>query len=90
MKFSDNLLKTVLGLVLAVSVGLTANFAAWAQSANPEANGIEAITVAGQQGGNTVIRITLRQPLANPPAGFTITNPPRIAFDFPNTVNALG
>ncbi len=28
--------------------------------------------------------------MANPPAGFSLINPPRIAFDFPNTVNALG
>jgi type IV pilus assembly protein PilQ len=28
--------------------------------------------------------------LANPPAGFAINNPPRIALDFPNTVNGLG
>ena len=90
MKLSDKIMKTMLGLVLAIGVGLTTSVAAWAQSANPEANGIEAITVAGQQGGNTVVKITLRQPLANPPAGFTINNPPRIAFDFPNTVNALG
>ena len=44
----------------------------------------------GQQGGNIIVKITLRQPLANPPAGFTINNPPRIAFDFPDTDNALG
>jgi type IV pilus assembly protein PilQ len=28
--------------------------------------------------------------LANPPAGFAITNPPRIALDFPDTGNGLG
>src|SRR4029079_19584038 len=36
------------------------------------------------------VKFPLRQPLANPPAGFTINNPPRIAFDFPDTDNALG
>src|SRR5688572_5107917 len=62
-----------------------------AQSAAPATtNSIEAINVTGQQGGGIVVRITLRQPLANPPAGFTINNLPRIAFDFPNTSNALG
>ncbi len=60
----------------------------WSQQSVP--NSIEAINVAGQQGGNIVVRITLKQPLPNPPAGFTINNPPRIAFDFPNTGNALG
>src|SRR5258706_7089225 len=66
-------------------------FTAWSQPAGPEVtNSIEAINVAGQVGGNVVVRITLKQPLANPPAGFTINNPPRIAFDFPGTRNALG
>ncbi len=90
MKFSDNILKTAHCLVLALAVGLATTVAAWAQSAGPDGNSIEAISVAGQQGGNIVVKITLKQPLANPPAGFTINNPPRIAFDFPNTGNALG
>ena len=90
MKVWDRGMQTVQRAVLAVGAGLIASFAAWGQSATPQANGIEAIAVAGQQGGNIVVKITLRQPLANPPAGFTINNPPRIAFDFPDTDNALG
>ena len=77
-------------LALAFAIMLFAT-AASAQSAAPAAsNNIEAIDVAGQQGGNIVVRITLKEPLANPPAGFTINNPPRIAFDFPGTGNGLG
>jgi type IV pilus assembly protein PilQ len=90
MNISDKIMKTVHSLALSIGVGLVASFAAWGQGASPDVNGIEAITVAGQQGGNLIVKITLRQPLANPPAGFTINNPPRIAFDFPNTENALG
>ena len=90
MKVWDKGMQTVQRAVLAIGAGLIASFAAWGQSATPQANGIEAIAVAGQQGGNIVVKITLRQPLANPPAGFTINNPPRIAFDFPDTDNALG
>ena len=90
MKVWDKGMQTVQRAVLAVGAGLIASFAAWGQSATPQANGIEAIAVAGQQGGNIIVKITLRQPLANPPAGFTINNPPRIAFDFPDTDNALG
>ena len=90
MNISVKIMKTVHSLALAISVSMLASVAAWGQGASPDANGIEAITVAGQQGGNLVVKITLRQPLANPPAGFTINNPPRIAFDFPNTENALG
>ena len=86
------ILKTTRGLAWALAASMAIVITAWAQSAPPDAanNSIEAINVAGQQGGNIVIRISLKQPLANPPAGFTINNPPRIAFDFPNTDNALG
>ncbi len=89
MKFTE-CTKTLRRALLSVGVGLIASFAAWGQTSNPQTNGIEAITVAGQQGGNIVVKITLREALVNPPAGFTINNPPRIAFDFPNTENALG
>src|SRR5208283_6200276 len=37
-----------------------------------------------------IIKVGLKSPLANPPAGFSINTPPRIAFDFPNTENGLG
>lgn len=90
MNLSATIIKTVHRLLLVASLGLITSLSAWGQAAVPETNGIEAISVAGQQGGNIVVKITLRQPLANPPAGFTINNPPRIAFDFPNTENALG
>jgi type IV pilus assembly protein PilQ len=74
-----------------LALGLLLSFAAWAQTTPPaESNSIEAINVSGLQGGAIVVRVTLKQVLANPPAGFTINNPPRIAFDFPNTGNALG
>ena len=53
-------------------------------------NSITALTASSASSGATVIKIELTQPLTNPPAGFTINTPPRIAFDFPNTVNGLG
>ena len=40
--------------------------------------------------GTTMIKFALKDPPAIPPAGFAINNPPRIAFDFPNTANGLG
>lgn len=52
-------------------------------------NSITALSVSAGNG-VTVIKVALEQPLANPPAGFTINTPPRIAFDFPNTTNGLG
>ena len=36
------------------------------------------------------MRITTKEPLAAVPPNFAVSNPARIAFDFPNTVNALG
>jgi len=60
-------------------------FPAWAQG-----NSIESIDVSPQLAGKIVVKVTLTAPPASPPAGFSIANPPRIAFDFPNTTNALG
>jgi type IV pilus assembly protein PilQ len=57
--------------------------------AMPEQNALEAIDVSSEAG-KVVVRIKLKEPLANPPAGFALSNPPRVAFDLPNTVNALG
>jgi type IV pilus assembly protein PilQ len=54
-----------------------------------QANSIEAIDVS-QQGGKVVLRITTKEPLDTPPPSFTVANPARIAFDFAETLNALG
>ena len=59
--------------------------AALAQSANS----IEQVSVTRGASGNTLVRFTLKAPLANPPAGFAVVSPPRIALDFMNTSNAL-
>jgi type IV pilus assembly protein PilQ len=56
----------------------------------PEAaNSIDALDVSANAGKIT-IKLTLKEALQAPPVGFTITNPPRISFDFPNTKNGLG
>lgn len=55
-----------------------------------QTNSIESVNVSPQPGGRVLVRITLKQPPANPPAGFTVSNPPRIALDFPGTANAMG
>ena len=54
-----------------------------------QANSIEAFNVL-QQDGKTVVRVTTKEALKSVPPNFAITSPARIAFDFPNTVNALG
>lgn len=61
----------------------------WTGAAFAQANSIEAFDVA-QQGGNIVVRITTKEPLKSAPPSFTVANPARIVFDFPDTVNALG
>ncbi len=60
-----------------------------AQAASAQ-NSIESVSVSPQSGGKVVVRVGLKEALATAPAGFTVNNPPRIAFDFANTGNALG
>ena len=53
-------------------------------------NSIDAVAVSRGTAGRTVIKMTLKEPLATAPAGFSINNPPRIALDFPATGNGTG
>jgi len=46
--------------------------------------------VAAEQGGSIVLKLTMAQPLAAAPGSFSVANPARIAFDFPDTANGLG
>ncbi len=71
---------------LAGVLSLAVAGAAWAQTGNS----IDALTVSKGSSGNTIVRFTLKSPPANPPAGFAIASPPRIALDFLDTGNALG
>jgi type IV pilus assembly protein PilQ len=52
-------------------------------------NAIEGLDVSTETG-KVIVKLKLKEPLANAPASFSLANPPRVAFDFPNTVNALG
>jgi len=63
---------------------------AYAQDSTDEMNAIQSISATNLQGGKVVIKVGLKKPLEVQPAAFTINTPPRIAFDFPNTANALG
>ncbi len=80
MRFLSSLFHGVLTLLLSA-----ASVAAYAQ-----ANSIEAVDVSPAAAGKVIIRVTMKQAPVSPPAGFTVNNPPRIAFDFPNTTSALG
>ena len=52
-------------------------------------NALETFKVA-QQGGEVIVRVTMKEPLSAVPGSFTVANPARIAFDFPGTINAHG
>ncbi len=54
-----------------------------------QTNSIDNFQVS-QQAGKTVVRVTTKEPLNSVPPNFSVASPARIAFDFPNTVNALG
>jgi type IV pilus assembly protein PilQ len=75
-------------LMLIVSTGLLSSaFAAGEEDLL--SNKIENIDFSALSGGRVSIRIQMKEALANPPAGFTLNNPARIALDFPKTANGL-
>jgi type IV pilus assembly protein PilQ len=55
----------------------------------PSLNTIEKIDFATLPGEKLNVKVTLSEPMTNPPAGFTLSNPSRIALDFPSTANGL-
>lgn len=59
--------------------------AVWAQAGNS----IDTLQV-GQHDGMTVVKIGLKQPLTAPPSSFSVADPARIVFDFPQASNGLG
>jgi type IV pilus assembly protein PilQ len=65
----------------------------WIAPANAEVasgqNSIQKIDFATLPGDKLNVKITLSQPLKNQPAGFSLTDPARIALDFPDTANGL-
>ena len=74
-------------LMLLISTGFLSN--AYAADADAFSNKIENIDFSALSGGRVSIRVKLKEALANPPAGFTLNNPSRIALDFPNVGNGL-
>ncbi|HEV7856918.1 MAG TPA: AMIN domain-containing protein, partial [Herminiimonas sp.] len=58
-------------------------------TAAAQENSIESIA-ASQQGANVVVKVSLKNPLAKPPVGFSIANPARIALDFAGAANGTG
>lgn len=53
-------------------------------------NSITGVNASNVGNGTIVIKVDLAQPLSGAPNGFAINTPPRIAFDFANSINGLG
>ena len=88
MRQFNNPANNILRFAVAIFTACALN--AHAQSNPDMPNSIQALSVNGAPGGKLVIKVEMKNALANLPAGFTINTPPRIAFDFPNTTNGLG
>ena len=56
---------------------------------NTFSNNIESVDYSTLSGGRVSIRVKMTSALANPPAGFALKSPARIALDFPNAGNGL-
>ena len=78
-----NMVASPIGLMLLLS-----SFAAHGQDTKSGNGGtgnvIQSIDVS-MQAGTITVRLGLKDALPNPPAAFTVNNPPRVALDFPNT-----
>ncbi len=84
------ILKTTINLCLALLINLSIISVSQAiDDGSSLSNKIENIDFSNLSGGRVSIRIRLKAPLANPPAGFSLNSPPRIALDFPQTANGL-
>ncbi|MDH3286148.1 MAG: type IV pilus secretin PilQ [Betaproteobacteria bacterium] len=84
MSVATRFVPPILRVVLA-AIMVAGSVAAYAQS-----NTIQGISVSPQAGGKLLVKVSLKEAPVNPPAGFTINNPPRIAFDFLDTNSAMG
>ncbi|WP_374600690.1 type IV pilus secretin PilQ [Niveibacterium sp.] len=78
-------------LASAALLGVLALFSmgALAQAASDASNSIESLGVA-KQGGDVVVKVTLKKALTAVPGSFSVASPARIALDFPATTNATG
>jgi type IV pilus assembly protein PilQ len=91
MRQATRALYSLLGLAWFLALVSGAAFAAESAPAQPATakNAIESLELLGVQDGTVVVKVGFRETPAAP-SGFTIANPPRIAFDFVDTANALG
>lgn len=82
--------KTIGGIIrFAAALFAICSLTVYAQD-NATQNSIQTLSVSNAPNGQLVIKVGLKESPASLPHDFTITTPPRIAFDFPNTANGLG
>ena len=73
-----------------LSVALALQGVGMAAEVPAASNQLQAVDVTAQPGGRLDVQLQMSQPLAAAPVSFILSNPPRIVFDIPNTVNATG
>jgi len=73
-----------------LSVALALQGVGMAAEVPVASNQLQAVDVTAQPGGRLDVQLQLSQPLAAAPVSFILSNPPRIVFDIPNTINATG
>jgi type IV pilus assembly protein PilQ len=86
-------IKPIHGIIRLAAVMLSLYaLGAHAQASTPsdESNNIQSISASHELGGKIIVTVAMKAAPSRTPAAFTINTPPRIAFDFPNTENALG
>ncbi len=87
MKRIGRLIQLIVPLGLVFLVSMLAH--GQDKSAPSAGNVIQSIDVS-TQAGTVTVKLGFKDAPTNPPAAFTVNNPPRVAFDFPSTANGLG
>ena len=87
-KIAQKLTRHLLGFALLT--GLALPLAVRAADVPPTGNAVQNVETTTLPGGKVVVRVNLKNALTATPAGFTVSNPPRIALDLPDTGNSMG
>ncbi|PPC80527.1 MAG: secretin [Methylotenera sp.] len=88
MKMNNGMSKIVQTTIVLFGLMLS-TAGAIAEDQSALTNKIESVDYSTLPGGRVSVRVKTTQPLANPPAGFTLASPARIALDFPKVANGL-
>lgn len=81
-------MKVSFSAILMAAIGFCGG-SALAEEQPEFSNKIEKVEFVSLSSGRVAVRIQTTEPLKNPPAGFTLNNPPRIALDFLKVGNSL-